>query len=846
MDTTRVRHPEGMVWDDQAVSPDVPTPTDVADPTPDPSEPAAVAAPQDAVVPGPDAVASLPDAVASVIIEDRDIPRRVRRPLDLARFVLALVITGATVLVAWFATSTAAGLDDDISSGASLLPSFVVLALNIIGGIGTLGLPIAVAVNLTLRRRLRQLFDAFVALLIAVVVLTLASLALTSADLPRLLAALAGSTSPDSVATAPILGGLIAFITVARLMSRRPWNVLTVIVIGSLVVVTLLSGGIALAGVGISLAIGWAVGVMTRYIAGTPTTRPSGLEVAEALTRGGYPVTILQARESTSRGRRYMGTTRAGGRLLVTVLDRDLEGAGLANAIWTSMRLRDDSTAGAFNMRRSLDHAALVAYAAQAAGVPEPRLLLATEVGPDSVLLAYELVEGTRFSNLDEITDNDLVQAWRAMRTLHENQMTHRSLSAEHLLRAEDGSVWLIGGETGSIAAGDVAQRIDIAELLTTLTLLTDVDRAVDTGRTVLGVTGLGRALPALQPVALSPQTRKAIRRKKGLMVSLRDRLAEIRPDAASEQIQFERVRPRTLVMIIVGSIAGYVLLSQLAQVDLIGLLRTADWRWMILALVLSILTFVAAAWSLTGFVPERLPLHRTVMAQVAGSFATLVSPPTIGSIAINVRFLTKAGLHPALAGASVGVSQVMAFVFHIGLLLAFGIAAGTQADHTFAPPQWVVIVVLTLVVVALALLAVPAVRHSIVKRVRPTMKEVLPRLVTVVQRPSKLVEGIGGILLLNAAFIGVLYASVAAFGGELSIAVIAVVYLAGATLGQAAPTPGGLGAVEAALAAGLTAGGLDAGIAVSAVLLYRLVTFWLPTIPGYWAFNWLTKKGAL
>jgi uncharacterized protein (TIRG00374 family) len=79
-----------------------------------------------------------------------------------------------------------------------------------------------------------------------------------------------------------------------------------------------------------------------------------------------------------------------------------------------------------------------------------------------------------------------------------------------------------------------------------------------------------------------------------------------------------------------------------------------------------------------------------------------------------------------------------------------------------------------------------------------------------------------------------------------LSIAVIAVVYLAGATIGQAAPTPGGLGAVEAALSAGLTAAGLDGGVAVSAVLLYRLVTFWLPTLPGYWSFNWLTKKGAL
>ena len=66
-----------------------------------------------------------------------------------------------------------------------------------------------------------------------------------------------------------------------------------------------------------------------------------------------------------------------------------------------------------------------------------------------------------------------------------------------------------------------------------------------------------------------------------------------------------------------------------------------------------------------------------------------------------------------------------------------------------------------------------------------------------------------------------------------------------GATSAPGAPARSS-GEAKAALAAGLTAGGLDAGVAVSAVLLYRLVTFWLPTVPGYWAFNWLTKKGAL
>ena len=85
------------------------------------------------------------------------------------------------------------------------------------------------------------------------------------------------------------------------------------------------------------------------------------------------------------------------------------------------------------------------------------------------------------------------------------------------------------------------------------------------------------------------------------------------------------------------------------------------------------------------------------------------------------------------------------------------------------------------------------------------------------------------------------------AFGaGRENYPAIALVYLAGSTLGQAAPTPGGLGAVEAAYIAGLTLAGVDASVAVSATLLFRLLTFWLPTIPGYWSFNWLQKVGAL
>lgn len=146
----------------------------------------------------------------------------------------------------------------------------------------------------------------------------------------------------------------------------------------------------------------------------------------------------------------------------------------------------------------------------------------------------------------------------------------------------------------------------------------------------------------------------------------------------------------------------------------------------------------------------------------------------------------------------------------------------------------------------AVFLLLLPWTRKWITRRIRPIFQQVGPRLLTLLQQPRKLGLGIAGILLLNLGYIACLIASVWAFGGSAPLAAIAVVYLAGATIGQAAPTPGGLGAVEAALSAGLTAAGIPGGIAVSSVLLFRLMTFWLPTIPGWFAFNSLQKNELL
>jgi undecaprenyl-diphosphatase len=115
-----------------------------------------------------------------------------------------------------------------------------------------------------------------------------------------------------------------------------------------------------------------------------------------------------------------------------------------------------------------------------------------------------------------------------------------------------------------------------------------------------------------------------------------------------------------------------------------------------------------------------------------------------------------------------------------------------------------------------------------------------------VIRRPTKVAMVLGGSALVTFAYLTTLYFSIEAFGGGLPFATVGAVYLVGSAVAQAAPTPGGLGAVEAALIAGLVAAGLDNTIAVPAVFFYRFFTFWAPILPGWLSFQWLERNDYL
>ncbi|MEU9164331.1 lysylphosphatidylglycerol synthase domain-containing protein [Streptomyces sp. NPDC048424] len=616
-----------------------------------------------------------------------------------------------------------------------------------------------------------------------------------------------------------------------------------------------------------------------------------------------------EASEVNDRGRRYHVTLEDGPALDVTVVDREQQAQGFFYRVWRRLTLRGITTGRSLlSLRQALEQEALLAYAAIAAGANAQKLIATSELGPDAVMLVYEHLGGRTMDSVpdEEITDELIGNAWEQVRALQSRRIAHRRLTGDALVVDRSGNVILTDLRGGEIAAGDLVLRMDIAQMLTTLGLRVGAERSVASAVSVLGPDAVADCLPLLQPIALSRSTRATLRklareraerereavlessraakaareaeaaasasaaptsaaadrkaekralddaldgaREEDLLSQIRQQVLLIRPQAPVEPARLERIRPRTLVSFIAGAFGAYFLLTQLAHVPLAETVADAQWGWVGAALAFSALTYFAAAMSLLGFVPERVSFLRTVIAQVAGSFVKLVAPAAVGGVALNTRFLQRAGIRPGLAVASVGASQLFGLASHILLLLSFGYLTGTEKTPEMTPSRAVIAGLLTVAVLVLVVTAVPFMRKFVVTRVRALFAGVVPRMLDVLQRPKKLVTGIGGMLLLTGCFVMCLDASIRAFGGgeAISYASIAVVFLAGNALGSAAPTPGGMGAVEATLTLGLVAAGLEKEVAISAVLLFRLMTFWLPVLPGWISFNFLTRKEAI
>ncbi|MBP5889800.1 lysylphosphatidylglycerol synthase transmembrane domain-containing protein [Streptomyces scabiei] len=262
--------------------------------------------------------------------------------------------------------------------------------------------------------------------------------------------------------------------------------------------------------------------------------------------------------------------------------------------------------------------------------------------------------------------------------------------------------------------------------------------------------------------------------------------------------------------------------------------LATARWPWLTVALGATCLTWVAAAVTRQGALVERLPAGRLPATQFAAGATNHLLPTGLGASAVNLRFMTVCGVSLPRSAAALALYLLAESVARVGLLLALLLAfpralrLGPLLPDGTSTPLLVGAVVTASAAVALVLL-VRRLRTAVFGFVRTALGEAR----SIHARPVRVLALWGGSLAFPALQAGVLVAVGLALGLDVPVAHMALAYLAATVAVALVPTPGGLGSVEAALVVALVAAGGPVAVATAVVLAFRIITVWLPLLPG-------------
>ena len=597
----------------------------------------------------------------------------------------------------------------------------------------------------------------------------------------------------------------------------------------------------------LAVAIGGLSGAAMLVVFGAPNRRPTPTAIAGALRAAGIGLESLQLQRAVGGRSQLYRTLTTGGPWFLKVYAQDSRDADLLYRLYRTLVLRDSEDGWpSSTISRDVEHEALMLLLAERGGVACPAVRAVVPLADGSMVLAMDDSGNRRLDDLeaDELGPDLLDEVWLQTVALHRAGLAHRALRAANILVDEAGHPVTIDLGAGTAGAGRRAQAIDRAELLASLAALVGPEQAVTSAARVVAADDLAATMSYLQPLALSAATRRAA--PTTLLRDLRSRVAQATAREPAPLERLIRVRPRTAIMIATLTGAFYILLPQLADVDdSIEALGSANWGWLAGAVVMSALTYVMAGIGMLGGVRQALPLFTTVQVALASSFVNRVTPANVGGMALNVRYMQKAGVPPAEAVTGVGLNVIAGGIVHVGLLVVFFAWAGRSSTSAFAIPSSSKMLVAIVVVLALigAVLATRRGRKLVRSHVVPPLRSSIASVVSLGRSPTRLLVLFGGSVGVTLAYTVALTFSIQAFDGGVSFAQVGAVYLGASLIAAAAPTPGGLGAIEAALVAGLTGVGMEPAIAVATVLSYRLLTFWLPVLPGWLCFRLLDRR---
>lgn len=270
------------------------------------------------------------------------------------------------------------------------------------------------------------------------------------------------------------------------------------------------------------------------------------------------------------------------------------------------------------------------------------------------------------------------------------------------------------------------------------------------------------------------------------------------------------------------------------------GAVEDSDREWLIVGAVAVVLTWIAASSSQAGTVGVRLPLRGLFATQVAGSFLNHVLPAGIGQAGLNLRLLRRAGLSVDGAAGAVALNIAAGFIVHAAALAAV-LAFDPHVIHLAALGK-ITIVWIAGVVICCAALAV-ALRKRWPARLAARGRLSIAATSSVLRQPSRAALLWGGSAALPALHTVILVAVLHALHRPVPVLTVAALYLAASAVGAVLPGPGAIGGLDVALVSGLIGVGLGAPSATAAVIAYRMLTVWLPMLPGAVVLEFMLRK---
>lgn len=318
------------------------------------------------------------------------------------------------------------------------------------------------------------------------------------------------------------------------------------------------------------------------------------------------------------------------------------------------------------------------------------------------------------------------------------------------------------------------------------------------------------------------------------------------------------------LIMILLGGI--YFLFPKLVGLgDAMSKLGEADPVWIAVAIgfnVVAFATYIALFKAVVGGRALRLTWLETYEINMAGVAATLLfSAGGAGGIALTYWSLRKAGMRRRDVARRMVAFISLHYAFYpialilCGILLRTGVVSGADdVELTIIPAA----VAGVLLVLGLLVALIPT---DLERRLRPFARGEKARhfLQTAAKIPATVGEGFrfavslfahpssGGLAVLGAAgywaaSIGVLWASFHAFGVQVPLAVVIQGFFLGMVANLFPLAPAGVGAVDAGMIGAFVLFGVPEEAVFPAILIFRLVAFWMPIPPGIVAFFQLRK----